>query len=60
VVVVAVLPYLISWLIGLLYRSEPTMLETTLLATLAIAMFAIGISALSISYRELTRDEAPA
>jgi hypothetical protein len=60
VLVVAVLPYLISWLIGLLYRSEPTVLETTLLATLAIAMFAIGISALSISYRELTRDEAPA
>lgn len=60
VVIVTVLPYLISWLLGLLYRSEPTMLETTLLATLAIAMFAIGISALSISYRELTRDEAPA
>ena len=56
VVVVGVLPWVISYLLGLLYRGEPSLLETMVLTTVGIALFAVEIAALSISYRELTKD----
>jgi len=56
-VVVAVLPWLISELVGLLYRGNATALETAILTFLGSALFAVEIAALSLSYRELTREE---
>jgi hypothetical protein len=61
VLVVAVLPWLISQLVNLLYRGEATVLETIVLTILGTALFAVEIAALSISYRELTKEaETPA
>jgi hypothetical protein len=58
-IVVGVLPWALSELVGLLYRGEATVLETIALTTLGIALFAVEIAALSISYRELTNEEDP-
>lgn len=57
--VVGVLPWAISELLGLLYRGEATAVETIVLTILGIALFAVEIAALSISYRELTNEEDP-
>jgi hypothetical protein len=56
--VVAVLPWILSQMIGLLYRGDATVGETILLTFVSCALFAVEIAALSLSYRELTRDEA--
>lgn len=58
VVVVGVLPWAISQLVGLLYRSDPTALETAALTVVGIALFAVEIAALSISYRELNHGDS--
>ena len=57
-VVVAILPWLISEVVGLLYRGNATAVETTLLTLLGSALFAVEIAAVSLSYRELTREES--
>jgi hypothetical protein len=57
VVVVTVLPWLVSHLVGFLYRDEPSAVEIVLLTLFGTALFAIEIAALSIAYRELTKDE---
>lgn len=54
VVVVGVLPWAISQVLGLLYRADPTPVETVALTVIGIALFAVEIAALSISYRDLT------
>jgi len=54
--IVGFLPWALSYLPPLLYRSEATALETVLLTVAGIALFAIEIAALSISYRELTKE----
>ena len=56
VVVVGVLPWVISHLLGLLYRGDPTALETIVLSIAGTALFAVEVAALSISYRELTKE----
>jgi hypothetical protein len=56
VVVVGVLPWVISGLVGLLYRENATVFETIILSVLGIALFAVEIAALSLSYRELTKE----
>jgi hypothetical protein len=55
-VIVGFLPWALSYLPPLLYRSEATALETVLLTVAGIGLFAIEIAALSISYRELTKE----
>lgn len=57
VVVVTVLPWLLFYLFGLLYRDEPTMVETVVLIILGTALFAFEIAALSVAYRELAVEE---
>ena len=57
VVVITVLPWLLSHLVGLLYRDEATAAEIVVLTVLGTALFALEIAALSIAYRELTRHE---
>jgi hypothetical protein len=57
VVVVTVLPWVVSQLVGFLYRDEPSALEVVLITVLGTALFALEIAALSIAYRELTKDE---
>lgn len=57
VVVVTVLPWLVSRLVGLLYRDEATAAEIVLLTVLGTALFALEIAALSVAYRELVRNE---
>jgi hypothetical protein len=56
-VVVAVLPWLLSHFVGLLYRGNATAVETAMLTFVGSALFAVEIAALSLSYRELTREE---
>lgn len=55
-VIVGFLPWALSYVTPLLYRSGATALETILLTVAGIALFAIEIAALSISYRELTKE----
>jgi hypothetical protein len=57
VVVITVLPWLASHLVGLLYRDEATAAEIVVLGVLGTALFALEIAALSIAYRELTRHD---
>jgi hypothetical protein len=57
VVVVTVLPWLVSHLVGLLYRDEATAAEIVLLTVIGTALFALEIAALSVAYRELVRNE---
>lgn len=57
VVVVTVLPWVSSQLVGFLYREEPSAAEVVLITVLGTALFALEIAALSIAYRELTKDE---
>ena len=57
VVVVTVLPWLVSHLVGLLYRDEATAAEVVLLTVTGTALFALEIAALSVAYRELVRNE---
>ena len=51
------LPFVLSVLVGLIYRNDATTAEWLLLTILAVALFAVEIAAISLSYRELTRDE---
>jgi hypothetical protein len=55
--VVAVLPWALTNLVWLMYREEPTAVETVALSFLWFALFAVEVTALSLSYRELTKDE---
>lgn len=57
VVVVTVLPWLVSRLVGLLYRDEATAAEIVVLTVLGTAVFALEIAALSVAYRELVKNE---
>jgi hypothetical protein len=57
VVVVAVMPWLVSHLVGLLYREVPTAAEVVLLTVLGTALFAVEIAALSVAYRELVKSD---
>ena len=57
VVVVAVVPWLLSHLVGLLYRETPTAPEVVAITVLGTALFAVEIAALSVAYRELVRNE---
>ncbi len=57
VVVVTVLPWLVSHLVGLLYREQATAAEIVALTVLGTALFALEIAALSVAYRELVRNE---
>ncbi len=54
---VAVLPWVISYAVGLLYRAEASVVETILLQFIACAFFTVEVAAISLSYRELTRNE---
>jgi hypothetical protein len=54
--IVAVLPWLISAAVALLYRGNATVVETVLLSFLGSALFAVEIAALSLAYRELTKE----
>ena len=54
---VAVLPWALTNLVWLMYREEPTAVETVALSFLWFALFAVEVTALSLSYRELTKDE---
>jgi len=55
--IVAVLPWVISEIVALLYRGNATAVETVVLTFAGSALFAVEIAALSLSYRELTREE---
>jgi len=54
-VIVGFLPWALSYLPPLLYRSDATTVELVVLTVAGIALFAIEIAALSIAYRELTK-----
>jgi hypothetical protein len=54
-VIIGMLPWLFSWLVALVYRSNATAFEWLLVSLLAMALFAVEIAAVSISYRELTK-----
>jgi hypothetical protein len=55
VLLVAVLPWVISHAVGLLYRGDPSVLETVVLTFVACALFAVEVAAISLAYRELTK-----
>jgi hypothetical protein len=57
--IVAVLPWIISRCVKLLYRSDAGAIETVVLTFLGCALMAVEVAALSLSYRELTQREAP-
>ena len=57
VVVIAVIPWLVSHLVGLLYREQATAFEIVLLTVLGTALFAVEIAALSVAYRQLVKDD---
>ena len=59
VLLVAVLPWVISHAVGLLYRGNASVVEIILLQFVACAFFAVEVAAISLSYRELTKDERP-
>ncbi|MGH8669065.1 MAG: hypothetical protein ACREUN_09835 [Burkholderiales bacterium] len=54
-VIVGLLPWLLSWLVHFVHRSDATPLEWLLVSLLAMTLFAVEIAAVSISYRELTK-----
>ena len=56
--VVAVLPWFLSYLVTLLYRDNASVIETVAITAIGVAVLAFEIAALSLSYRELTREEA--
>ena len=58
VLVVAVLPWILTQLVNLLYRGNASTVETVILTFVGCALFAVEIAALSLSYRELTGAEA--
>lgn len=59
-VVVAVLPWIISHAVGLLYRGEASVLEIVLLTCFSFVLMAVEVAALSLSFRELTSMDEPA
>jgi len=56
VIVVGVLPWVISYMIRMLHRENPSVFETSLLVFSWTALFVVEIAALSLSYRELTNE----
>jgi hypothetical protein len=58
-ILVGVLPWIVSYAVGLLYREHATVPETIVLTVVGIALFAVEIAAISLSYRELTNEQAP-
>lgn len=56
-VLVGVLPWVISYAIGLLYQDEASFAEAIVLACISSALFAVEVAAISLSYRELTQSE---
>lgn len=59
-VVIAVLPWIISHAVGLLYRGEASGFEIVLLTCLSFALLAVEVAALSLSYRELIATDTSA
>lgn len=57
VLLVGVLPWVISYAIGLLYRDEASFVEVIVLTCVSSALFAVEVAAISLSYRELTQSE---
>ena len=57
-IVVAAMPWLLSLLVGFLYRTDATTAEWLLLTVFAVALFAVEVAAISISYRDLTKHNA--
>ena len=57
-IIVAVLPWVLSNLVWLLYREDETIFEDVLIAFLGTAIVVFEVAALSLSYRELTKEEA--
>jgi hypothetical protein len=57
VLIVAVLPWILTQLVNLLYRGNASTIETIILTFVGCALFAVEVAALSLSYRELTSDE---
>jgi hypothetical protein len=58
VLIVAVLPWILTQLVNLLYRGNASTIETIVLTFVGCALFAVEVAALSLSYRELTSEEA--
>jgi hypothetical protein len=52
VLIVAVLPWIISQVVSVLYRSGASAIETVALSFLGTVLFAVEVAALSLSYRE--------
>jgi hypothetical protein len=57
-IIVAVLPWVLSNLVWLLYRENETVFEDVLITFLGSAIVVFEVAALSLSYRELTKEEA--
>ena len=55
-VVVGVLPWALSQLVGFAYRSDATPVETLVLSIVGTTLFAVEVAALSLAYRELTKE----
>lgn len=55
--VVGALPWVISWMVDLVYRDEATIVEAIVMTLVGTALFAVEVSAVSLSYRELTKGE---
>lgn len=55
--IVGVLPWIFSWLVGLLYGENSSIFEDVLLTVLSFVLLAVEITAISISYYELTRTD---
>src|SRR6266567_1291080 len=56
--IVAVLPWVLSYLVTLFNREKASVMETVAITSVGVAVLAFEIAALSLSYRELTREEA--
>jgi hypothetical protein len=57
-IVVAVLPWVLSSLVWLLYREDATVFEDVFIAFLGSAIIVFEVAALSLSYRELAKEES--
>jgi hypothetical protein len=57
VVLVGVLPWVLSYAIGFLYRDEANFVEIIMLTFVGSALFAVEVAAISLAYRELTQSE---
>jgi hypothetical protein len=57
-IIVAVLPWVLSNLVWLLYREDETVFEDVLITFLGSAIIVFEVAALSLSYRELVKEDA--